>query len=202
MLVSIRKHLSTAQWPELKKLYAHKFKYNFEAAEMSQNLYPFGPRHREEIITAVSVGFFLILIGAIFIATPTLYGALRTFFSPDSWINVNVRNSNVFIPVPVNPSAHSEVYKAAFEFCLIWGLFQIFVLIFRFVVGSSPRRKARTVSSTVFWLGASYLISAYLNSLTATNHHQRDTWYTFWAAIIVLIGVALIVRAIVRLTMR
>ena len=169
---------------------------------MSQNLYSLGSRHREGVITAVSVGFFFILIGAIFVATPTLYDALRTFFSPDSWMNVNVRNSNVFIPVPVTPSAHSEVYKAAFEFCLIWGLFQIFVLVFRFVAGSSPRRKARTVSSVVFWLGASYLISAYLNSLTATSKHQLDTWYTFWAAIIVLIGVALIIRAFVRLAMR
>ncbi len=164
---------------------------------MNQNHMPLRPRHREGVITAVSVGFFFILVGVIFVATPPLYDGLRTFFSSDSWMKDNFNNTNVFIPVPVAPSAHLEVYRAAFEFCLIWGFFQIFILVFRFVAGSPADRKARTVSSTVFWLGASYLINTYLNVTTT-----KETWYTFWAVIIVLIGITLIIRAALRLAMK
>ena len=169
---------------------------------MSQNVYPCGTMRREGVITIVSFGFFLILVGAIFVAWPTLYNALSTFLNSNSWMNVNIRNSGVVIPVPITPSAHHVVYEAAFEFCLAWGLFQVFVIAFRFVSGSSPRRKTRTISSAVFWLGASYLINVYLDSLKATSKNQLDAWYTFWAAIIVLIGVALIVRGLARLAMR
>lgn len=160
---------------------------------MGQEVRHFRLAYREGIFTAISVGFFFILVGAIFAATSSLYDGLRTFFSSDSWMTDKVGNTNVFIPVPVNPSAHSAVYQAAFEFCLIWGFFQVFLLIFRFVVGSRPRRKARTASSVAFWLGASYLINTYLNATTT-----KETWYTFWAAILILIGISLIIRAVVR----
>jgi membrane protein YdbS with pleckstrin-like domain len=59
----------------------------------------------------------------------------------------------------------------------------------RFVVDSPFSKKAETVSNLVFWLGASYLISTFLIETT--------TWFVFWAAIIMLSGVSLIVRAVV-----
>lgn len=44
----------------------------------------------------------------------------------------------------------------------------------------------------VFWLGASYLVGTLLNETT-----MMEDWFVFWAAIIMLIGVSLIVRAII-----
>lgn len=164
---------------------------------MDQDARPFRLAYRDGIFTAFSVGFFFILVGAIFAVTPSLYDGLRTFSSSDSWMTDKVGNTNVLVPVPVSPGAHSVVYQAAFEFCLIWGLFQVFLLISRFVVRSRPRRKARTASSVTFWLGASYLINTYLNATTT-----KETWYTFWAAIIILIGISVIIRAAVRSAIR
>jgi len=84
------------------------------------------------------------------------------------------------------------LYSAVTHFSLIWGLFQIASLALRFVVGSPFSKKAETASNLVFWLGASYLISTLLNEMTT-----RTTWFVFWAEIIMLIGVSLIIRAII-----
>lgn len=47
----------------------------------------------------------------------------------------------------------------------------------------------------VFWLGASYVVGTFLNETTTL-----EGWFAFWAAIIMLIGVTLIVRAIILAT--
>jgi drug/metabolite transporter (DMT)-like permease len=158
---------------------------------MNENTRAFHRFHREGIFAALSAGVFFVLIGLLFVTRPALYDNLRTFFNPDSWTNHTIRNSTITLPVPRNPGDYVEIYNAAFEFAIAWGIFQILILVFRFVVNSSMRRKARTIQSLVFWLGASYLINTYLASTTT-----RETWFLFWAALIVLIGVALIVRAI------
>jgi hypothetical protein len=155
--------------------------------------------YREWMFAAISAGFFFILVGMIFVTRPGLYDGLRTFFNGSEWTNTTVGNTNITFPVPANPgsSAHVEVYTAAFEFSLAWALFQILILALRFFVDSPQRRKARTISSAVFWLGTAYLISTYLNSVT-TN----QTWFIFWAAIVVLLGLSLIVRAIALAVLR
>ncbi len=84
------------------------------------------------------------------------------------------------------------LYSAVTQFSLIWGLFQIVILALRIVVDSPFSKKAETASNLVFWLGASYLISTLLNETTTV-----ETWFVFWAEVIMLIGVSLIVRAII-----
>jgi hypothetical protein len=162
-----------------------------EATKLNQQVWTPHRYYREGIITAISAGVFFILVGMIFVTRPGLYGSLQNFFSAGAWTNRTIGNTTITVPVPANPAAHTEVYNAVLEFCLAWGFFQILILVFRFVTTSPRQRKARTISGVVFWFGTAYLINTYLNA-TAT----QDAWLTFWAAIVVLIGVTLIVRAI------
>jgi hypothetical protein len=156
----------------------------------------------EGILVAISAGFFFILIGTLFATRPALYDGLRTFFSPDAWTNRTVDNSTIVLPVPKNPSDHVEVYDAVLEFAIAWGIFQVLILAFRFVVGSPARRKARSVQSVVFWLGASYLINIYLISGYSDAEAAQQGWFLFWAALIILIGLGLIARAIALALLR
>jgi len=149
------------------------------------------PKQAESLFSAISVGFSLILIGALFVTTPNLLDKIAAFFS-DFGI-VQVPNAAViFLPAPVTPNAHLVLYSAVTQFCFMWGIYQIVILVFRLFASSSLDKKAKTASNTVFWLGASYLVSTFLNaSVTIT------TWFAFWALIIMLIGVSLIIRAII-----
>lgn len=148
-------------------------------------------RSRDGIIGALSVGVFLILIGVLFIVTPNLYNSLVNFFR--NFEVVQVRNiSGFYLPVPRDPAAHVIVYSAAAQFSSAWGIFLIGALIVRFFMHSPFYRKAQNISDIVFWLVASYLITQFLNDTTT-----RVDWFAFWASIIILIGVTLIIRAAV-----
>ena len=149
-------------------------------------------RSREGSIGIVRVGFFFILVGMIFLLTPNILGSISAFFN-DSAI-VQVPNTQVFIPAPASVGNHLVVYSAFEEFSLIWGIFQIFLLFWRAILHSSPRRKARTVSSIVFWLGISYLTYMFLIVNTTIIG-----WFLFWIAVSILIGLSLIVRGLAML---
>ncbi len=152
-----------------------------------------GRRRGEGLFSAVSAGFFFILVGAIFVTTPNLFDKIIAFFRNLSI--VSVPNMVILLPAPTSPRNHLVVYSAVTQFSLVWGLYQIFVLALRFVARSSLDKKAETASNIVFWLGASYLIPIFLNGTTT-----YITWFAFWAGILMLIGVTLIVRAIVLAT--
>lgn len=104
---------------------------------------------------------------------------------------VAVSNTQIYLPVPASPETHITIYSTVRAFCLIWGIYETIILIIRFVAHSPPDRKAETLSSMVFWLGAAYLINGFLNEATTTT-----LWFAFWALIIALVGVTLIVRGI------
>ena len=150
-------------------------------------------RPKEPIFSAISVGFFLILAGAIFahaafVTKTNLFNEISAFFQ--DFEIVKVPNTEAFsLPAPESPRRHLDVYSALFKFSLVWGFYQIAILAVRFMVGSPLDKKAETVSNLVFWFGASYLLNAYLIKTTV--------WFEFWALIIVLAGISLIARAIV-----
>lgn len=152
-------------------------------------------KRRETLFSAMSAGFFFILVGAIFVYTSSidnvnLFDKIVVFFR--DFEIVKVPNTEViFLPGPHSPSSHLAVYSAAAKFSIIWGLYQIAVLALRLVVHSPIGKKAETASNIVYWLGASYLINV---SLIETS-----LWFAFWAQVIMLVGVSLIVRAIILL---
>lgn len=167
---------------------------------MNKSLEGFSHRHREGLISAISAGVFLILAGAIFINTPNLFSIIIDFFKDFDIVRVP-NLENVWLPAPMHPfsSTNRTVYTAVEQFSYVWGLFQLVILALRFVARSPLNKDAETVSNIVFWVGTGYLIRAFLIETIRlpflTDPLAR--WFVFWAAIIMLIGVSLVIRAIV-----
>lgn len=163
-----------------------------EENQLGQNIKSTSPKYKENLFSAISIGFFFIVVGAIFayttfVANVDLFNAFIEFFR-DIKI-VDVPNISVSLPGPENPGMHSNVHNAVANFGLIWGIFQIVILILRFAAGSPSSKKAEATSDVVFWLGVYFLISMGMVGITG--------WFVFWAEMIMLVGVTLIIRAIV-----
>jgi len=147
-------------------------------------------KRNETFLSVLSAGLFLILVGMIFATTPNLIDKIVEFFK--DFETTSVPNSNIHLPAPQHPWTHSILYSAAWIFSFVWGLFEIILLVLRFLIRSQLTKKAETMSNVVFWLGTTFLINRFLNE-TTTN----ETWFVFWATIIMLLGVSLIIRAII-----
>ena len=163
----------------------------------SYGTFSYAYKYRESFITAISAGFFLLLVGALFITTPTLFDRIIDFFRNLDAL-VRVPNTVIYLPAPRNPLTHVVVYTAAQQFCFALGVFQIVILALRFAARSQISKKAETVGNLVYWIGAGYLTRTLL--LEPTRWAALTTWFIFWAAIIMLIGVTLIIRAIILAT--
>jgi hypothetical protein len=140
----------------------------------------------ERLLSPISTGFFLVLVGMIFIFTPNLFESILTFLR-----NLTLRpvpHLGFSLPAPESAAAHLTVYLAAERFALVWGLFRALMLVLTFAVHSSTRRKAEAFSSIIFWLGSALLIQILLIETTK--------WFEYWAAIIMLLGMSLIARAV------
>ena len=145
------------------------------------------PQYREGLFTATSVGFFLLLVGTIFVITPNLFDRILDLLR--DFELVDVPHTDLIFPGPAFPSRHSIVYLAAEQFSFAVGLFQIIILALRFLVSSSEGKKAEAVGNLVFWGGAGFLIQFFLIETTQ--------WFVFWSVVIMLIGASLIARAII-----
>jgi hypothetical protein len=146
------------------------------------------PRKSQEgLFSAISAGFFFLLVGIIFVVTPDLFGKILDFFGDFGL--VRVLNTDIMLPSPESPWLHLTVYEAAWQFSVALAVFQIVVLALRFFIPSSWGKRAETVGNFVYWAGASFLIQSFLI--------ESQQWFVFWSTIIMLIGVSLIVRAAV-----
>ena len=172
---------------------------------MNQSPRGYARGHYDGVLSAISAGFFLILVGTIFVATPNLLHQVVTFLSHFNVVQVG--NTNIYVPAPQHLVDNADMYPAvrdvfmaAREFSLIWGVFLIAMLGARFLLDSPLRKKAENVGDIVFWLGATYLIQTFLVApIQASVISDSDLalkWFEFWAAVIVFIGVSLIARAI------
>lgn len=146
------------------------------------------PRYGESLFSAISVGFLFVLVGAIFVTTPNLFNRILDFFRDFDLVRVP-NQPGWLLPAPAVPGLHSVVYSAVEKFSYALGLFQIVVLALRFVARSPGSKKAENVSNLVFWLGTGFL--------TRTLLIETTRWFVFWAGIIMLIGVSLVIRAII-----
>ncbi len=152
----------------------------------------------EGLITAVAFGGFLIVVGMVFALNPNLPQYITDFFS-----NITARTypiddptSNFFLPAPANPSAHMDLYSTLIQFNIGIGILQIIILALRIAFHSKTDKIAETIGNLIFWFGAAFLVSTFL--LTGT----LEGWFTYWGALIVLIGITLIARAIVHFARR
>ena len=141
----------------------------------------------EAIFTAISVGFFFVLIGVLLATTPNLFGNFLDFVT--SFNLVDVPNTDLVLPGPVSPSNHIVLYQAVelLSFALV--AFQIVMIVLRFFARSPAGKKAEAVGNLVFWLGTGFLIQNFLIETTQ--------WFVFWSLLIIIIGISMIARAMV-----
>jgi hypothetical protein len=152
-------------------------------------------RHGEDLLGVVAVGAVFIVIGIVFVTTPNLLNDAKKFFN--DFTTLQVPNTSIQLPAPAHPANHAELYGAVAQFALGVGILQILLLALRLVLRSPIRRTAATVGNLVFWFGATYLIMTLLNDATTVK-----TWFMFWAAILVVLGVSMIARSLVLLVRR
>ena len=155
------------------------------------------PKQVENLIGGISVGFVFILFASVYvIALPAnLFERVVNFFG--TLTLSQVPGTGIFLPAPINPGAHTVVYAAAFQFCLGIVFLQLIILLLRLVWNSPVNKTAEALGNVVYWSGAAYLTTTFLNLHTTIN-----TWFAFWAGILVVIGISLNVRAIVLLVKR
>jgi hypothetical protein len=163
---------------------------------------PTWERHRsrgphDAIIGAVAVGAVFILIGLVFVlALPNnLWDKTFGFFS-----NLTTREAprtGITLIAPANPGAHAVFYNAVFQFSLGIAFLQVVILALRLGLGSRIGRIAETIGNLVFWVGASYLVNNFLNNST-----NLTAWFSFWAAIIIVVGLSIVARVLVLMAKR
>lgn len=135
---------------------------------------------------ALSFGFFVLLLGVIWMVTPSFSDEVIDFVRH---FHLEPLTEHVVLPVPER--SHPVVYTAAMQFCLIFGIFQIVLLALRFIVHDSLDRKAGTVSNITFWLSTGF----FLNKLAST----AIEWFGFLAGLIISTGLAIIVSSLTKL---
>jgi hypothetical protein len=142
------------------------------------------------LFSIVAVGAVFILIGIVFVSTPNIINDVGKFFG--DFTVTQVPSTVIFLPAPAHPADHVELYGALAQFSLGLGILQILMLALRLVLGSPIKKTAEAVGNLVFWFGASYLINRFLNNATIS-----ETWFMFWAAVLVILGVSMVARALV-----
>jgi hypothetical protein len=158
---------------------------------MTESAHEINPWY-ESLITALAVGGFLIILGAVFSLTPGIPQKTISFFSDFTTQSSPFAAGTIVLPVPAHPSAHMDFYGALINFMIGIAVLQVVILALRLWAHSYLGRIAETVGNLVFWAGGAVVANVYLLSGTLTG------WFTFWASLIIIVGVSLIVRGIIH----
>lgn len=149
-------------------------------------------KRKETLVTYVYVGTIFIILSLVFILNTGISGRIVNFFS--SLTLAQVPGTNIALPAPSIPAAHTQLYVIAFQFTIGIGILEIVTLMVRILLHSPIARKAETIQNLVFWLGTSFLIMTYLVNITL-----QTEWFVFWSGIILVGGLALVTRALIIL---
>jgi hypothetical protein len=157
------------------------------------------PRWKHEsLITAVAFGGFLIVLGLVFVLTPDLPDKISSFFRDITTrqLPFGGGQNTISLLAPANPSSHSALYTAVMQFDIGIAILQVIVLAMRLGLQSRARRVAETVGNLVFWGGAAFLVYYFLQMGTLRS------WFEYWAALIIVVGVSLVIRSIIHFVSR
>lgn len=144
------------------------------------------PREGTDWLGLVSFGFFLILLGTLWAITPNLTEEVINFFKDFQLVPLT---EHIILPAPTR--SHPVVYTAAFQFCLAFGVFQIIILILRFVFGSSLNKKADALFGAGFWLSISFFLQMLIN--------ETIGWLGLIGGFITSLGVAITLSSLLKL---
>jgi hypothetical protein len=128
----------------------------------------------------------------IFVLIPGFFSKLLTFFNDFALVQVPNVYAGVVLPAPRNPADHTTIYSAASWYSFGWGIFLVALLAVRILANSPLQKKAQNVSDIFYWLTNGFLIGYFLNETTTTV-----MWFSYWTAVIMLLGVSLIIRALI-----
>jgi len=146
----------------------------------------------EGLITALAVGGVFIIIGLVVVLTPNMVEKTNAFVGDLTTISYPLGdNSTISLLVPANPAQQIGFFTAVMDFILGVGILQIVILALRIGVRSPIRRIAETLGNLIFWIGGAGVAYVFLLAGTLSG------WFSFWAWLIVLVGVSMIARGIV-----
>ena len=144
-------------------------------------------RHRQDDPAGgISFGSFLILLAVFYLTSPNLLNEAVTFIH--DFKLVQIAQNFWWLEPSTN---HSVLYSAAAQFCYVFALVHVVILVLRSAKMLSTRGKAKTFSDIVFWLGAGYVFGILSSGTLA--------WLSFLGATIVLLGISLVVRSTILL---
>jgi hypothetical protein len=151
-------------------------------------------KSQERLFSALSAGTFFILLGIVYVINlpNSLWNAVFDFFG--SFTLAQVPTTGLYLPAPTNPMAHTVLYGAIFQFCIGLGILQIIFLVLRSMMNSPINKTAETMGNLVYWFGAAYIVTTYLNNTTDTSK-----WFVFWAGILIILGLSFVARSFVLL---
>jgi len=144
---------------------------------------------RTEWIGLLSVGFFVLALGFIWVITPDFYGEVVSFAT-----DFQLKNVTEHIMVPAPASNHPVLYNALSQLCLALGFFQIVILALRFYFRDTLSTVADAVGSMVFFLGVAFFLNLMAN--------EALSWLGFIGGVIVCVGASIILSSIVKLFSR
>ena len=149
-------------------------------------------KRKESLVSGLYVGAIFILLALIYLVDVSkgLFGNIVNFFN--SFILTTVPGTSFPLPAPSNPAAFTVVYSAAFQFTFGLGVIELLILSLRIGMHSPLPRKAETIENLVFWLGTSFLVITYLLNMTIISE-----WFVFWAGVILIAGISLVVRSLI-----
>jgi len=158
------------------------------------NLQALTDKKKESLVAAIYAGSIFIILALVYLIhlSSNFADKIVNFFS--SFVLAQVPGTGIALPAPANPAAYTVLYAAAFQFSIGVGILEIAILALRIYMHSPYPRKAETIENIAFWLGASYLIIAYLMNTTL-----QTEWFVFWAGIILVAGLSMVARAFVLL---
>ncbi len=149
----------------------------------------------EGLITALAIGGFFVILGSVFAFTPGIVQDSNAFVSDLTTVSFPFGSpgSTMSLLGPANPADHQDFYTAVMNFLIGVGVLQIVVLALRLAVHSRTSRIAESVGDLIFWLGAAAVANIFLLAGTL------NSWFQFWSALIILIGLSLIGRFFVHM---
>ncbi|MBS7632934.1 hypothetical protein KEJ15_04840 [Candidatus Bathyarchaeota archaeon] len=140
-------------------------------------------------IGLVSFGFFLIALAVVWIITPNFSGEIVDFVNDFHPANVS---ENIVFYAPQSP--HPILYTALMELCIIGGIFQIVILMFRIAYHEPVRKKADSISS----IGFSFSMAFFFN-WAASVISASVGWFGLLAGLIFSIGLSMVLSSVVKL---
>lgn len=149
-------------------------------------------RNKEGLFSAISAGFFLLLLGTIFVLNPNLFGETIDFLS--DFKIVDIPNTEIsFLGIEV-PRSHLTVYEAGYQISIALAVFQVIILGLRFAFSSSWIKRSETVGNLIYWGINAFIIQLFLLETTQ--------WFVYWSIVIIIIGISLISRGLIMAVVR